>query len=120
MFSKLRTAVSNMVASGWDQVAVGREADALDAGSSSQAGSSSATNQRNPGAAAVRNGPGVRASPKRENGSVSKKLKYPYSRPEFLLLGSEDEVQVAGDHQVRPIIVPRDMNKLPWNSGYAE
>jgi hypothetical protein len=27
---------------------------------------------------------------------------------------------VTADHSVRPIIVPRDVNALPWNSGYAE
>lgn len=46
--------------------------------------------------------------------------KFPYSRPYFLHLSSEDEIQVTGDHQIRPIIVPRDISKLPWNSGYAE
>ena len=27
---------------------------------------------------------------------------------------------MTADHAVRPIIVPRDVNALPWNSGYAE
>ncbi len=27
---------------------------------------------------------------------------------------------MTADHSVRPIIVPRDVNALPWNSGYAE
>lgn len=117
MFSKLRNAVSNMVTSGWDQVAIGREADALDTSASASASSG---DQRS--GSAVRNGPRlVRASPRHSAAELaSKKLKFPYSRPEFLLLSSEDEVQVAGDHQVRPIIVPRDMSRLPWNSGYAE
>lgn len=47
-------------------------------------------------------------------------LKFPYTRPHFLQLTTEDEVQVSADHSIRPIIVPRDMTKLPWNSGYAE
>ena len=47
-------------------------------------------------------------------------LKFPYGRPHFLQLNTEDEIQVAGDHAIRPIIVPRDITKLPWNSGYAE
>ncbi|KAK2721634.1 protein phosphatase 1H-like isoform X1 [Artemia franciscana] len=46
--------------------------------------------------------------------------KFPYSRPNFLQLHSQDEVMVAGDHNIRPIIVPRDISKLPWNTGYAE
>ena len=29
-------------------------------------------------------------------------------------------LQVTADHLVRPIMVPRDVNVLPWNSGYAE
>ncbi len=47
-------------------------------------------------------------------------LKFPYTRPHFLQFNTEDEIQVAGDHTIRPIIVPRDITKLPWNSGYAE
>ena len=27
---------------------------------------------------------------------------------------------MTADHAVRPIIVPRDVNALPWNAGYAE
>ena len=33
---------------------------------------------------------------------------------------TEDEIQVTADHLVRPIMVPRDINILPWYSGYAE
>lgn len=29
-------------------------------------------------------------------------------------------VQVSADHRVRPIIVPRDLSRLPWCAGYAE
>jgi len=54
------------------------------------------------------------------NGEPRLPLKYPYNRPHFLQLNSEDEIQVAGDHSIRPIIVPRDTSKIPWNSGYAE
>jgi len=46
--------------------------------------------------------------------------KYSYQRPVFLKLETEDEIQVTADHAVRPIIVPRDVNALPWNAGYAE
>lgn len=54
------------------------------------------------------------------NGEPMLPLKYAYSRPHFLQLNGEDEIQVAGDHAIRPIIVPRDITKIPWNSGYAE
>lgn len=54
------------------------------------------------------------------NGEYKTPLKYPYTRPHFLQLSGEDEIQVAGDHLIRPIIVPRDITKLPWNAGYAE
>jgi len=47
-------------------------------------------------------------------------LKHAYGRPQFLQLNSEDEIMVTADHAIRPIIVPRDQCKLPWNSGYAE
>ncbi|GIY15435.1 protein phosphatase 1H [Caerostris darwini] len=47
-------------------------------------------------------------------------LKFRYTRPTFLQLTSDDEVQVSADHVIRPIIVPRDITKLPWNSGYGE
>uniref|UniRef100_T1J3P3 PPM-type phosphatase domain-containing protein n=1 Tax=Strigamia maritima TaxID=126957 RepID=T1J3P3_STRMM len=46
--------------------------------------------------------------------------RFQYSRPEFLNLNSDDEIQVSADHVIRPIIVPRDISKLPWSSGYAE
>ena len=46
--------------------------------------------------------------------------KHAYGRPQFLQLNSEDEIQVTADHAIRPIIVPRDQCKIPWNSGYAE
>ena len=46
-------------------------------------------------------------------------LKYPYTRPDFLQLNA-DEVQVSADHISRPILVPRDITRIPWTSGYAE
>ena len=46
--------------------------------------------------------------------------KFPYTRPAFLRLASDDEVQVAGDRSIRPIMVPRDIGCMPWMSGYAE
>ncbi|XP_069693404.1 protein phosphatase 1H [Periplaneta americana] len=46
--------------------------------------------------------------------------KFPYTRPHFLQFHTEEEIQVSADHHIRPIIVPRDISKLPWNTGYAE
>lgn len=46
--------------------------------------------------------------------------RFPYTRPHFLQLGSEDEIQVTADHGIRPIICPRDISRFPWKSGYAE
>jgi len=46
--------------------------------------------------------------------------KFRYSRPDFLQLKTDDEILVSADHQIRPIILPRDANRLPWKSGYAE
>jgi protein phosphatase 1H len=46
--------------------------------------------------------------------------KFPYSRPQFLQFHTDEEILVSADHHIRPIIVPRDISKLPWNSGYAE
>ena len=56
------------------------------------------------------------------NGSEKKaaKVKYAYQRPVFLQLFTDDEVQVTADHMVRPIMVPRDIQILPWFTGYAE
>ncbi|XP_063953644.1 protein phosphatase 1H-like [Lytechinus pictus] len=52
-------------------------------------------------------------------GDPEKEEKYEYSRAEFLQLSSE-EVAIATDIIIRPIMVPRDLSKLPWYSGYAE
>ncbi|XP_030379320.1 protein phosphatase 1H [Scaptodrosophila lebanonensis] len=46
--------------------------------------------------------------------------KFPYARPPFLQLLTVDELRASADHNVRPIIVPRDINLLPWGTGYAE
>ena len=48
------------------------------------------------------------------------KVKYAYQRPIFLQLFTDDEIEVTADHLVRPIMVPRDVNILPWYAGYAE
>lgn len=65
---------------------------------------------------------GVEALPSVAEGEDQSRVrvpKFPYARPHFLLF-QQDEVQVSADHQIRPIIVPRDISKLPWLSGYAE
>ncbi|KXJ75838.1 hypothetical protein RP20_CCG010947 [Aedes albopictus] len=46
--------------------------------------------------------------------------KFRYARPQFLQLLTYDELKASADHNVRPIIVPRDISLLPWNTGYAE
>lgn len=46
--------------------------------------------------------------------------KFTYGRPQFLQLASYDELKASADHNVRPIIVPRDISVLPWSTGYAE
>lgn len=46
--------------------------------------------------------------------------KFPYGRPTFLQLLTADELRASANHNVRPIIVPRDLNLLPWGTGYAE
>ena len=58
--------------------------------------------------------------PKYNNSEFSQEIENkPYSRPSFLGLTAE-ETQVSADHRVRPIIVPRDLSRLPWCAGYAE
>ncbi|EDW30820.1 GL13426 [Drosophila persimilis] len=42
--------------------------------------------------------------------------KFPYARPPFLQLLTADELRASADHNVRPIIVPRDINLLPWGT----
>lgn len=46
--------------------------------------------------------------------------KFLYNRPTFLQLMTQDELRASADHNVRPIIVPRDISIMPWNTGYAE
>lgn len=57
----------------------------------------------------------TRCDPKRTDGDD----RLPYSRPHFLHL-SVDEVTASGDKTSRPIILPRDVTKVPWCAGYAE
>ena len=40
--------------------------------------------------------------------------------PRFVLNSQLILQQVTADHLVRPIMVPRDVNILPWYAGYAE
>ena len=54
-----------------------------------------------------------------KKGAETLAMKFPYSRPDFLQLNA-DEVQVSADHISRPILVPRDINRIPWTAGYAE
>lgn len=46
--------------------------------------------------------------------------KFQYQRPPFLQLLTPDELKASADHNVRPIIVPRDVGALPFCTGYAE
>ncbi|XP_055841414.1 protein phosphatase 1H [Episyrphus balteatus] len=46
--------------------------------------------------------------------------KFQYARPIFLQLITLDELRASADHNVRPIIVPRDISILPFGTGYAE
>ncbi|XP_055913757.1 protein phosphatase 1H [Eupeodes corollae] len=46
--------------------------------------------------------------------------KFNYARPVFLQLLTPDELKASADHNVRPIIVPRDISILPFGTGYAE
>lgn len=46
--------------------------------------------------------------------------KFTYARPPFLQLMTPDELKASADHNVRPIIVPRDISIMPWCTGYAE
>ena len=46
--------------------------------------------------------------------------KYPYQRPTFLQLVTENDIKATRDHHVRPILVPPDVDIFPWFAGYAE
>lgn len=64
---------------------------------------------------------GVQTNKEEDNSNDSRlPLKFPYTRPDFLQFATEEEMLVSADHSIRPIIVPRDVSKLPWKSGYAE
>lgn len=52
--------------------------------------------------------------------SVGDAPRFPYSRPEFLYLTSDDEIFVSGDQTTRPILVPKDPQKMVMFAGYAE
>lgn len=56
------------------------------------------------------------------SGSSNRHLpeKFAYARPGFLQLLTYDELKASADHNVRPILVPRDLNVMPWFTGYAE
>ncbi|KAK3588227.1 hypothetical protein CHS0354_017736 [Potamilus streckersoni] len=45
--------------------------------------------------------------------------KFPFSRPQFLEL-DETEIEESRNYAVRPILIPRDVQKIPWCAGYAE
>ncbi|XP_044740988.1 protein phosphatase 1H [Chrysoperla carnea] len=66
---------------------------------------------------------GIDAPPNQGNTKVFEERQEPkflYSRPHFLGLNTSEEIKASADHRMRPIIVPRDSNVLPWNTGYAE
>lgn len=46
-------------------------------------------------------------------------LKFPYMRPDFLGL-STDEIECSADHVARPILILKETRRLPWATGYAE
>ncbi|XP_066967970.1 protein phosphatase 1H [Macrobrachium rosenbergii] len=62
----------------------------------------------------------VRTAQALQNSLRDKSARFPYTRPHFLQLSTEDEIQVSADHAIRPIICPRDISRLPWKTGYAE
>jgi len=78
------------------------------------AGGDRRSNGRRTTAAGVLAG-GIRADGKRQEADN----RVPYSRPHFLHLNG-DEVVASGDKTSRPIILPRDVTKVPWCAGYAE
>ncbi|PAV62698.1 hypothetical protein WR25_20426 isoform E [Diploscapter pachys] len=47
------------------------------------------------------------------------KQEYPYSRPEFLYF-SDEEINLASDQTIRPILCSKCLSKMPLNAGYAE
>uniref|UniRef100_A0A8C6UXQ2 PPM-type phosphatase domain-containing protein n=1 Tax=Neogobius melanostomus TaxID=47308 RepID=A0A8C6UXQ2_9GOBI len=53
------------------------------------------------------------------NGGSELPLKFPYMRPDFLGLSS-DEIECSADHVARPILILKETRRLPWATGYAE
>ncbi|KHN75580.1 Protein phosphatase 1H [Toxocara canis] len=51
--------------------------------------------------------------------SGPEKMRYPYSRPEFLYFSDEDIV-LSADQTTRPVICPKDPSRMPVYAGYAE
>lgn len=49
----------------------------------------------------------------------SQKLRYPYTRPEFLHF-SDEEISLSADQSTRPVLCPKDPFKMPVYAGYAE
>lgn len=49
----------------------------------------------------------------------SEKLRYPYTRPEFLYF-SDDEIGLSADQSTRPVLCPKDPSRMPVYAGYAE
>lgn len=63
---------------------------------------------------------GIGSASSRSVDNKSLPNKFKYNRPAFLQLITQDELRASADHNVRPIIVPRDISVMPWNTGYAE
>lgn len=59
------------------------------------------------------------ASGERGNTGSELPLKFPYTRPQFLGLSS-DEIECSADHIARPILILKETRRLPWATGYAE
>lgn len=118
MINRFKSALINAVSNtGLDASVVGLSGS----GSSSSSSSSSSRNQREEGEEGHRSRKGSRGgSHGLENGEGVRIKRHEYSRPHFLQLNSTDEITVTADHGVRPIIVPRDLSFIPWESGYAE
>ncbi|CAJ0565242.1 unnamed protein product, partial [Mesorhabditis spiculigera] len=51
--------------------------------------------------------------------AIVEKQKHPYSRPEFLYF-TEEETALSADQSVRPVICPKQPDKMPLYAGYAE
>lgn len=49
----------------------------------------------------------------------SEKLRYPYTRPEFLYFSAE-EITLSADQTTRPVLCPKDPSRMPVYAGYAE